>query len=166
MVRTEQPRPLVHLVCGLNGAGKTTYARELQSTLPAVRFSLDEWMLRMYGLPFDAPGYGELAAHCKDLMWDLAQQVLSAGVDVVFDWNQWSRARRREWHSRATTAGHPVVLHYIRVSLETAISRAEDRARVGTPGSHLLDAHGIRHMASIFEEPTADEGVEILLTER
>ena len=39
--------PAVRLVCGLNGAGKTTLARELEATLPAVRFRLDEWMLRL-----------------------------------------------------------------------------------------------------------------------
>ncbi|WP_223979178.1 ATP-binding protein [Arthrobacter sp. NicSoilB8] len=38
--------PTVHLPCGPNGAGGTTRARELQAGLQAVRFSLDEWMLR------------------------------------------------------------------------------------------------------------------------
>ncbi|MDN5726533.1 MAG: ATP-binding protein [Propionibacteriales bacterium] len=32
----------VHLLCGLNGAGKTTHARRLEAELPAVRFTLDE----------------------------------------------------------------------------------------------------------------------------
>ncbi|NJC23977.1 putative kinase [Arthrobacter pigmenti] len=40
--------PRVHLLCGLNGAGKTTYARQLEHELPAVRFSLDEWMLHLF----------------------------------------------------------------------------------------------------------------------
>jgi predicted kinase len=34
--------PEIHLLAGLNGAGKTTRARRLADTLPAVRFSLDE----------------------------------------------------------------------------------------------------------------------------
>ena len=42
--------PTVHLLCGLPGAGKTTLARQLEAGLPAVRFSLDERMLRSEGL--------------------------------------------------------------------------------------------------------------------
>ena len=45
--------PTVHLLCGLNGAGKTTLARSLEASLPAVRFSLDDWMLRLH------PGRGD-----------------------------------------------------------------------------------------------------------
>ncbi|MBG6192490.1 adenylylsulfate kinase-like enzyme [Arthrobacter sp. CAN_A212] len=41
-------QPTVHLLCGLNGAGKTTRARQLEDELPGVRFSLDKWMLRSF----------------------------------------------------------------------------------------------------------------------
>lgn len=47
----------IHLLAGLNGAGKTTFARHLEATIPAVRFSLDEWMLRLYGLSVDDPQF-------------------------------------------------------------------------------------------------------------
>jgi len=36
------PSPTVHLLCGYNGVGKTTYAKHVEKVLPAVRFSLDE----------------------------------------------------------------------------------------------------------------------------
>lgn len=49
----------VHQLCSLNGAGKTTLARELELSLPAARFSLDEWMLRPYpGLHYASEDYG------------------------------------------------------------------------------------------------------------
>jgi hypothetical protein len=49
----------VHLLCGLNGAGKTTLARKLEASLPAVRFNLDDWMLRLYpGLHYAPPSSG------------------------------------------------------------------------------------------------------------
>lgn len=34
--------PEVHLLAGLNAAGKTTFAKQLERSIPAVRFSLDE----------------------------------------------------------------------------------------------------------------------------
>lgn len=122
--------PRVHLLCGLNGAGKTTHARHLEAGLPAVRFSLDEWMLRLHEMRFDHPQYAALAGKCTDQIWDLALQVLAAGVDVVVDWNQWSRARRRTWCARADSAGRLVVLHYVRVPLDEAVGPTRAVLRV------------------------------------
>lgn len=155
----------VHLVAGLNGAGKSTYARWLAHTRPAVRFTLDEWMLRLHKIGYDDPTYRELREGCTDLIWDIAQQVLSTGTDVVLDWNQWSRARRKTWRDKALSAGHQPVLHYVRVPLETAITRVEQRASEGIAGAHVLDAEAVRHLASIFEVPTSDEGIEIQIVE-
>ena len=47
--------PAVHLLAGLNGSGRTLLARALERRRPAVRFTLDEWMLRLYGLRYDDP---------------------------------------------------------------------------------------------------------------
>lgn len=88
----------VHLICGLPGAGKTTHARRLAEVLPALRFSLDEWMLRLYALRYDEPSYAEKAEACKELIWSLAQQVMALDHDVVLDWNLWSRERRAVAH--------------------------------------------------------------------
>lgn len=38
----------LHLLYGLSGSGKSTLARTLQAQGPAVRFTLDEWMLRLH----------------------------------------------------------------------------------------------------------------------
>jgi len=152
----------VHLLSGYNGAGKTTYAKHLEKARPAVRFSLDEWMLRLYpDLPYDSPGYDALAETCKYLIWDVAQQVLLGGLDVVLDWNQWSRARRATWRDNAVKAGFAPELHFVDVPLEAAIARAAQRVADGSRGSHELTPQDIRHLAGIFERPTVDEGMPI-----
>lgn len=152
--------PTVHLLCGLPAAGKTTYARELAAARRAVRFTLDEWMLRIHGLPYDDPRYAELLAPCQDLIWDTALQVLSVGHDVVLDWNQWSRARRARWRERATAAGYGVLVHHLEVPLEEAIARAIARAG-RDPVAHRLDIAGVRHLAALLEPPSPAEGAEV-----
>jgi hypothetical protein len=151
----------VHLLAGLNGVGKSTFARQLERDIPAVRFTLDEWVLRLYGLHYEHPDYAPSAEACKHLIWDTAQQVLATGVDVVLDWNQWSRHRRATWRDKALQAGHYPLLHYLPGSLETALARAEQRRRHGTQGAHVLDEAGIRHLARLFEIPAHDEGLEL-----
>jgi predicted kinase len=162
--RRAAPGPsTVHLLCGLPGAGKTTLARQLEAGLPAVRFTLDEWMLRLHpDLHFTSGNYGELAETCKLLIWDTARQVLQCGTDVVLDWNQWSRGRRAVWAGRAEAAGAAVVLHYVRTPLQTSIKRAAARAARWEAGSHRIEEADVRHLAGIFEEPERSEGLRIL----
>ena len=152
----------MHLLCGFNGSGKTTYAKRLEKALPDVRFSLDEWMLRLYpDLSFDSTGYGFRAETCKDILWNAAQHVLACDVDVVLDWNQWSKRRRATWRDHALKAGYTPRLHFIDVPAETAIERAAERMANRSPGSHELAPSDVRHLASIFERPTGDEGMRI-----
>lgn len=155
--------PVVHLLCGLNGAGKSTLARDLETSLPAVRFSLDDWMLRLYpGLHYASEDYGRLAEDCKLLIWDTAVQVLRAGTDVVLDWNQWSRERRAQWREKTAEAGFDAVLHHVQTPLDVAIERVRRRTLAAEPGTHPLTEEGVRHLAGIFEEPAGSEGLRIL----
>ncbi|MHA7239110.1 AAA family ATPase [Arthrobacter sp. TMS1-12-1] len=159
------PVPVVHLLCGLNGAGKTTLARELEDEIPAVRFTLDEWMLRCFpDLAFDSDEYGRKAEECKDLMWEVALQVLRTGSDVILDWNQWNRQRRAFWRDRAVQAGYSMCLHYIRGSVEVAVEQAEKRVALNAPWVHPLTAAQIRQFTELFEEPTNDEGIPIIVS--
>ena len=145
----------MHLLAGLNAAGKTTLARRLQRSLPAVRFTLDEWMLRLHGLSYEHADYPAAAAACREVIWDTAVQVLKTGTPVILDWNLWSRERRAEWVSRAADVGAPCVLHYLKVPLSTALERGRMRAD-GT--AHRLSPDAIRHLAALFEPPTDWEG--------
>ncbi|HLT61521.1 MAG TPA: ATP-binding protein [Microlunatus sp.] len=118
------PVATVHLLAGLNGSDRTTFARELELRLPAVRFTLEEWMLRLFGLRPDDPRYGEPAGRCQDLIWDTARQVLHAGTDVILDWNQDRRAGRAGWRDRARLIGARPVLHYLKLPPEGPADRA------------------------------------------
>lgn len=153
----------IHLLAGLNGAGKTTLAKELATSLPGVRFSLDEWMLRLHGLAFDDDGYAALADRCRELIWDTAAQVLAADVDVILDWNMWSRKRRADAVRRAGALGVRPQLHYVMVPLDVAVAQAQQRS---DPASHRLTAREVEHMVELFEEPQPDEGFTLHLVER
>ena len=52
-------KPTVYLLCGLPAAGKTTLAKQLEEKQGAVRFTLDEWMIRLYDYTIFDREYGE-----------------------------------------------------------------------------------------------------------
>ena len=150
--------PVVHLLCGLNGAGKTTHARKLEAA-GAVRFSLDEWMLVLHpDLRFDAPGWPLRADRCRELVWATAQQVLRLGSDVVLDWNLWDADRRRRWAARVRSAGYQPLLHHVRADLTSAT----ERAAVGGPQRYALQREEVEHLARLFVAPTPDEGIPLV----
>lgn len=152
----------VHLFYGLAGSGKTTLARKLSSGGRGVRFTLDEWMMRLHpGLGFQSAEYGEKAAHVRELIWTTAEQILLAGVDVVLDWNSWSRARRDWAVERASEIGAPVSLHMLTASSEIASARVQERAAKNTPFAHPVTREGNDHLATLMEEPSSAEAIEI-----
>lgn len=150
-----------HAICGLVAAGKTTLAKRLAAELPALRLSRDEWMLRLYGIPYADPAYPTQLEPCTNLLWDVAVDVLGLGTSVVLDWNHWSVQRRSDARDRANAAGFNVVVHYLDVPVDVAIERAE-RLAANPADAHHIDEEGVRHMATIFEPPTAAEGLTIV----
>ena len=157
--------PHVHLLCGLVCAGKTTLAKRLAAELPAMRFSRDEWMLRLYGLRHDDARYVAALTPCTRLIWDVALDALRLGQNVIMDWNHWNPERRAESRDRAQSAGFDVVLHYVDVPLEVAVERARHRRADAAGDAHRIDEAGIRHFATIFQPPTAAEDIPTVIHE-
>lgn len=154
----------LHLLYGLSGSGKSTLARTLTAESPAVRFTLDEWMLRLHPeLTLEEADYGRRAAEVRELIWSIAEQVLRSGVDAVLDWNSWSRDRRAWAVSRARRVGAEVVMHKLTTPLEESTRRAERRRAEGAAFSHPVDIAGNRHLAGLLQEPRADEGFRVVL---
>lgn len=152
----------VHLLYGFAGSGKSTLARALCVNGRGVRFTLDEWMLRLFpDLPFESRAYGVKAAEVRELIWSCAEQVLETGFDVVVDWNSWSVERRRWAVQRAVAACSPVVLHKLTATVGTASQQARERTERGTHYAHPVTREGNDHLATLMQEPSPDEGVEI-----
>lgn len=159
----------VHLISGLQGAGKSTYARRLADETGAVRFSIDEWMHQLYGpdlpQPLDVTWIMERVRRCEQRIWATASEVATAGGDVVLDLGFMTVASRTEFADLARASALPVQLHIVdaprdlrreRVLARNA-ARGETFAFEVTPG--MFD-----FMESRFERPTASERSESIVS--
>jgi predicted kinase len=131
------------VTCGLPGAGKTTLAKQLADEHHAVRFSPDEWMLDLWDQP--------LRGHLEGKMWELAQQLLALGVNVVVDFGSWARWERDVLREGARRLGATVELRYLELPLDELVRRVDERNREGITRAHLEE------WQQAIEVPTDDE---------
>ncbi|HTI68102.1 MAG TPA: ATP-binding protein [Caulobacteraceae bacterium] len=133
--------PLVHLVCGSTGAGKTTYALRLTAQLGGVRFSIDEWMTALFWRdspqPIEAAWALERIERCQGLIWSTAAQVAGRGLPVVLDLGFTKAAARARFAGLAREAGLAPKLHFVDVPAEERWRRVEARNADKGPARQL-----------------------------
>ena len=66
----------IHLLHGFTGAGKSTFAKKLESEIRAIRFSPDEWMVKLYGNNPPEEKFAEYFQNVESLIWQVSSQVL------------------------------------------------------------------------------------------
>jgi predicted kinase len=119
------------MVCGPIGAGKTTVARRLALAHGALRFSLDEWVMQLFGAEAPDPmifeWWAERCKRCSERIWSIARDLLAQNVDVVLDFGFPGTAQREEWRCRALQAGATVHLHVVTADSELRWQRVQGR---------------------------------------
>jgi predicted kinase len=101
----------VHLIHGYLGVGKTTLARRLERELPAIRFTHDEWMARLYGNDPPLEMFADYYKRVYGLIGTLWPRCVALGNDVVLDFGFWSRAERDRMRAAVAAEGAACVLY-------------------------------------------------------
>jgi len=145
--------PTLHLICGLPGSGKTTLAKKLEKELPALLLTPDEWMSRILG-----DGYDEKKrAVIESIQWEIAQQVLCLGIDVILEFGFWSRKERDDFRVKAKALGATTKLYYLNVSRDELWKRIEKRNAKLPPHTFKIKETDLDEWSKSFEEPIPDE---------
>jgi|SRR5579862_120466 len=145
--------PTLFLICGLPGSGKTTLAKRLERERPALRLTPDEWMARIVGDGND----GVKRAAVEKVQWEIAQRVLSLGVDAILESGFWARSERDEFRAQAAALGADTKLYYLDVPLDELKRRLTLRNAVLPPDTFHVNVADLDSWASGFEPPTLEE---------
>ncbi|MFO7170259.1 MAG: ATP-binding protein [Chloroflexota bacterium] len=145
------------MICGLPGAGKTTLARQLERTRPALRLSPDEWIAGLLADPNDIAERDRLRSPVEAIQWEVAVRALQLGVDVILEWGFWSRQERAWYRSQAEALGARVELRYLEVGRDELWARLARRNADLPPGTFAVSEQELDLWWSWFEPPTADE---------
>lgn len=156
--------PVVHMVHGYLGAGKTTFSKRLEQELPAVRFSPDEWMVTLYGHDPPAEHFEDYLNRVFVITHDTWRKVTRAGVDVVLDFGFWSRRLRDETRGMAAELGATTRIYALRCAEETARRRCLAR-NLDLGGSLFIAPETFDVLRARFQPLAADEAHEVVTTE-
>lgn len=150
-------KPIVYLICGFIGAGKTTFAKKLEEKTGAVRVTKDEWSIRFIGNDPTIDGYAEWDRKIIDLSRDFAFYLVGKGIDVIMDEGFWEKETRDEMRRRADAIGAKVVMYYLETPIETIRERVVGRNNNLTGNSFKISREMLDNYLKDWQPPTEDE---------
>lgn len=142
---------------GLPCSGKTTRARQLEKELPAVRFTPDDWHVRLFGDDLEHPEHDLRHEVIEGLLWNLAKNLLSQSVSVILDFGFWSREEREKFRGDAAQLGAKTVVHYDHVSNDELFARLHARNNHRPSGSFTISPSTLLAYMKLFEPPSPEE---------
>lgn len=154
-------RPRIALLCGKTGSGKTTYARRLEAR-GAMRFSTDEWMIRLFGHHMSRELFTSRLATCEAMVMEIAMQLAARGVDSVIDNGFWRREARNGARAQLANAAADLELVYFDVPDEVLRQRLRERNAAPPEGTFEITEEMFEQFSTWFEAPSADEGARVV----
>jgi predicted kinase len=158
---------ITHLVSGLPCSGKTTYATALRADRRAALFSLDRWLITLFGrYAIDEIGHAEHVRRvlaCRTLIWDAALELLHRDTEVILDDGFFIRENRMRVAEQSKSAGASAKIHYIDTPLTVIRARLEKRNAHLPPFNFRIPPDMLHAFAALFEAPRADEGAELVI---
>lgn len=157
--------PLVVLLCGLCGSGKTTHGQKLEAA-GFIRLSVDEVIYARHGrLSMNLPSSDYVRIY-EQTVAELDQELVRHLNDrrrVVLDYGRdlWTRDGREKYKRLVEEYGGQWELIYFRADRDTLLRRLAARNRSTGANAFRVDEERLDYFTSMFEEPSA-EGERVL----
>ena len=153
--------------CGKMGAGKSTKSQQLALDQNAVRISEDEWLASLYpGQIASFEDYIKFSGLLKPLVKSHVQNILCSGTNVVMDFPANTVSQRKWFKAIVSEIDAPHELIYLNTSEEICLKQIAQRC-IERPDRAKFDREEVfHHVTSFFEEPSAEEGLNIKRIER
>lgn len=152
-------KPVAHIIIGFIGSGKTTFAKKLEKETGAIRFTKDEWVVRVFGNTPPRDTFKEYDTNMASLATDMALKCLQAGIDVIIDEGFWTKDHRKQIKEKVEKAGASPKLYYVDVPFEIMKSRTLQRSKNPPIDSYVIDEEAFNGYWKFFQPPDKEEGV-------
>jgi predicted kinase len=150
----------IHLIVGLPGAGKTTRAKELESTESALRLTPDEWQMAVFAGDSPTQWRSKDRADQRDRiegkLVELGMRAAQLGTNVVFDFGLWGKDERSALRWIAGTLGVRAEVVYLPIDYEEQRRRITSRYDT-EPGQFQMSDAELKQWQVQFQAPDEEE---------
>ena len=161
MGKLQPTKPLLIMLYGMPGSGKTFFARQLCDQVAAAHVQGD----RIRDELFESPTYSKDENHIvASLMVYMTSEFLQAGISVVFDTNAMRMSQRRALRNLAIKAGaHPILL-WLQIDPDSAFNRSckRDRRKHDDRYAQEMDLTTFRDLLGGMQNPEITENYLVL----
>lgn len=131
ILRQITSNPLIIMMCGVAGSGKTTFAQRLEKE-GFVRLSIDEEIWKVngrYGIDYPVEKYGDYQIEAERRLRNQLICLIQDKRKVVIDFSFWQKAKRDGYKQLIEEAGGEWKLIYLKVSPEIIRKRLDVRSK-------------------------------------
>lgn len=152
------PTPLVYMLCGLTGSGKTVCAKRLEAE-GCVRLSIDEVVQDRHGrhdIDYPAHDYPRLYDEAVTEVDRRLVEQLEAGQSVVLDHGLWERSNRDRYKRLVEAHGGRWRLIYFKAEPEVLRRRLAERNRRTDANALTVTDDMLTAFLARFEAPRGE----------
>jgi uncharacterized protein len=158
-------QPLLVMLLGVPGSGKTYFSQQLAERLHGVRLNSDAMRLSIFGSLeamdklYNSADRRQLNAYTFGALDYVADQLLAAGIDVIYDAIHAKHADRQKQEAAAKKHGALPILLRITVPRNVAVRRVVERPAAGDSRQFTPQKaeEVIRHFEETTEPPSIGE---------
>lgn len=161
MSKVHTNKPVLIMLYGFPGAGKTHFSRNMSEHLDSAHVHSD----RIRHELFEEPRYDEQEnGIVKHLMNYMAEEFLNAGVSVIFDTNMMRKSERHQMREMARKKGAKTLLIWFQVDADTAFKRLNKRDRRTADDKYAAEytQGDFRKYASRMQHPEPTEDYVVI----
>ena len=155
----------VYILCGKIASGKTTYANKLKLNSNSVILSHDDLMLKLYDNCLGSK-HDETVMRISNYFYELAEQLISLNINVIFDFGYWTKAERSFVKDYFSNKGINLEIHYLKTDDSKRLSWLEERnKKLANSKSrvYIINKDLCKRLDEKFQEPNDNE-VDLIIS--
>ena len=147
---------IVYLLCGLPGSGKTTYAKKIVDEQGALSLSIDDEMIKRYGvagIDYPTEKRNEYKTSVMEIIKSKIVEDIRNGQSVVLDFGVRKKMDREYFRDLGESNGAEMQLIYLKASRALLLERLNRRADIEKGNNFIVTPDMLDERIAIFEEP-------------